>query len=192
MKTRTSIATNLLILAALVSLALSLIACGSGSGTSTPAGPGETITTESQPEPTTTSTTREVYSPTNSSNIYILDTGVSDNWRVQESVELWNTVTDCELFTNEITELQRTVKIVEVNKSNADYWGLGPAYPDYEILLNIAYKPHIHVITHELGHALGLQHNDKADSVMNHNELNTTPSPTDVATVLALNAGHCD
>lgn len=190
-----------------VVLAATVTGCSHAAVAAVPAAKPAAVAPAVTPAATPTVEPPDSYPP-----IYLrIDTGVDPEWHVATAARLWNEVTGCDLFTltpRPDTTLETTVdvrQVVDLTMPVDDHkdgvtagdivWGLttyGTPAEATKVELNPLPGVWQLVVTHELGHVLGLPHNDIPRGVMN-NDNNWWPIPVaaEVAAVRAANSVNC-
>ena len=174
---------------------LILSACGSSTVRATSEEPEELRATGTGPAnlPKTATPTADHAPYYGDFPIHIVDTGISPKWKLEETAELWNTATGCEIFSFEReSPLAQVVTVEQTNLPEADYWGEFTVGANI-LKLNIAGgKPNQSTTLHELGHTFGLPElNGIHDSIMNQYRTTSTLSQGDIESARKLNKYRC-
>ena len=162
--------------------------------------PGPTVTvtkTVETPGPTVTVTATPEQSPIVSGAALApmpmalsVDTAMSPAWKVERAARLWNRALGCEVFTLEPSGKrgQSIYWVSEVEPGSLTLNGehvraLHSGDPVWTIEFDAKWGIESYIAVHELGHALGLSHNELPGSIMNVADADrSVPSADDVAT----------
>lgn len=132
----------------------------------------------------------------------VIEDGVSEEWGVWEAVRIWEDATGCDLFTEDHIPGQLVYTVKEewdLKDSNGnDVAGLAQLPYDgtthHWIKLDPQWKDWQTVTLHELGHALGIRHTERAGDVMSGlapTEDLMVLSEAEVGLAKLINEGRC-
>lgn len=150
-------------------------------------GPTVTVTVTSKPKPAPTVTVTETVTATPDETSIVegasyapqpyalnVDTAMDRGWRFQRAAHVWNDALGCKVFAIDSTPSagQSSIWVTQVEPGTLKLYGkhVRALYSGDKIEFDPKWGVESYISIHELGHALGLHHNDRAGSIMNVSE----------------------